>query len=160
MLRFMAYVDRAGPAKSPALGPCHLWTGTTTIGYGRFRFEGRMVRAHRYAFFLAHGRWPTPEALHLCDTKTCVNPAHLIEGTHAQNMADAKARGLLVQIQGERHGSAKLTASQVAEIRSARPAIALKVLAAKYGVSKSLISQIASDQVWLPSGVKGPRSHG
>jgi len=64
-------------------------------GYGRLRYKGRLVEAHRFAFFLTHGHWPEPMCLHSCDNSRCVNPNHLSEGTQLQNMREASKRGRL-----------------------------------------------------------------
>jgi hypothetical protein len=62
-------------------------------GYGGLRYRGQLVEAHRYSFFLTHGRWPEPMCLHSCDNPKCVNPNHLSEGTQEQNMREASDRG-------------------------------------------------------------------
>lgn len=70
-------------------------------GYGNFyapQPHGRtkQITAHRFAAELAHGKPEAGfEAIHACDNKTCVNPAHLRWGTHAENMAEAGERGLM-----------------------------------------------------------------
>ena len=73
--------------------PCTLWTaGKYETGYGQF-FAGEKVRAHRYAYIVAHG--PIPEGLcvcHRCDVRDCVNPDHLYLGTQKDNMRDRMER--------------------------------------------------------------------
>jgi hypothetical protein len=60
----------------------------------------------------------------------------------------SKTRPELI-VRGERHGRAKLTASEVAEIRTKRAnGSKQQVLADEYGVSKSLIGQICNGEVW------------
>lgn len=77
---------------------CLIWQGATDKdGYGKYQLNGggrqKHVRAHRYAFFLANGRWPNDLALHSCDTPSCVNPDHLGDGDQSKNMRDCVARG-------------------------------------------------------------------
>ena len=94
--RFRSYVDVNGPvpAHQPTLGPCHVWTGGRfENGYGAFRMGGRTIQAHRVAFFLGHGRWPTPCGLHRCDNRACVRLGHLFEGTKGDNNRDRSRKG-------------------------------------------------------------------
>lgn len=67
--------------------------GQNSRGYGSFRFKGKTELAHRVSFFLTFNRWPTPCALHKCDNPLCVNPAHLFEGTIADNNKDKQIKG-------------------------------------------------------------------
>ena len=55
-------------------------------GYGRFRYEGRLGMAHKFAYELIHGTVPDGmEVDHVCHNTGCVNPAHLRLTTHKQN---------------------------------------------------------------------------
>lgn len=57
--------------------------------HGRVRSQ---VGAHRVAFYLTHGYWPHV-ARHTCDNRPCVNPAHILDGSHQDNTADMIERG-------------------------------------------------------------------
>jgi hypothetical protein len=76
------------PQTRPDLGACWLWTAAKVYGYGKFRFDGRQWRAHRWAYTRFVG--PIPEGLtidHLCCVKGCVNPRHLEPVTNRENNA-------------------------------------------------------------------------
>jgi HNH endonuclease len=101
--RFATYVDPE----------THLWQGyTDTDGYGIFTVtmpDGRRkkLRAHRVAWTLTHQQVPTGIIRHLCDTPGCCNPAHLVDGTQAENVADRltiRRRSQLAALAAERVG--------------------------------------------------------
>lgn len=77
---------------------CWLWNRSTTAqGYGQWSVNGRHVTMHRWAFETFRG--PIPDGFlvcHRCDTKRCVNPAHLELGTNSSNTQDAFDRGLTI----------------------------------------------------------------
>ena len=130
---------------------CILWTrAVRTDGYGQFAITSKWVTgAHRVALAYALGRWSAPGVLvlHSCDTPLCINPAHLREGTNADNARDRNRKRR--QARGARHGRAKLTATQVFEIRIyiARGVSPTKI-AAKYKVSRRSVGRIGNNQQW------------
>ena len=69
-------------------GGCWRWTAARVQdGYGQFKFNGRMVGSHRFAYEQYVG--PIPEGLqidHLCRNRWCVNPLHLEPVTQRENI--------------------------------------------------------------------------
>jgi predicted transcriptional regulator len=82
----------------------------------------------------------------------CVRPDHLFLGTQVDNNADMVAKGRQVTVRqlGERNSMARLTDTQVREIRRRYiPGVVLqRHLAAEYGVTQMLISQIVLGKIW------------
>jgi len=78
--RFWVKVDFKSPNE------CWEWTASKTLGYGRFRVNGRLDMAHRVAWSIENG--PIKGDLtvdHLCFNRGCVNPAHLRLLTRTDN---------------------------------------------------------------------------
>lgn len=148
MERFWAKVDRREP------GECWEWQASCDdSGYGTFRHQGKMKKAHRLAWVFC-GRGPIPDGLvvmHSCDNPPCCNPAHLSVGTRSDNMRDAVAKGrhAHVRLPGEAHPNAKLTDAQVVEIRRRlAEGESQRALARAFGVSKPAIGRIARGRGW------------
>lgn len=146
LARFWAAVAIAEP------DACWLWQGSPDDkGYGLF-WSGEhacSMRAHRVSYQLAHGS--IPESLVVmhdpCHTPGCCNPAHLILGTHRENMAERNALGR--QAFGVRCGSAKLDDDKVRAIRvhlaNSEP---LKRIARVFGVSATAVRFIRDGKTW------------
>lgn len=128
-VRFEELVDRAA-GQGPG-GTCHEWQGSRVAqGYGRIGIgDGHYKRAHRVAWFLETGSWPTAQILHSCDNPPCVRIDHLREGTAADNIRDMDARG--------RRGLKKLTRADVERIRTGGEPI--NDLARELGVARSTV---------------------
>lgn len=68
---------------------CWEWVGGKSRGYGSFSYQGKIRKAHRFAYELLVG--PIPEGLELdhlrpfCSTRACVRPDHLEPVTHEEN---------------------------------------------------------------------------
>lgn len=91
LARFWARVDTS----AGEIG-CWPWLGYKNArGYGQVRIEGRrLYPAYRFAWESVNGPMDKAfEARHTCDNPPCCNPLHIEPGTHADNLADMKARG-------------------------------------------------------------------
>lgn len=124
---------------------CWLWTGRVSVGgYGKTYLGGKIIPAHRFSWTLANG--PIPDGMfvcHKCDNPPCVRPDHLFLGTNADNMADCAAKGRIAR--GEKNGAAKLTSSQVQEIREmARLGLKHKDIAERFAIHASYVWMIVS----------------
>lgn len=161
--RFWEKVD-----KSPGHGPwgdCWLWTGGQKgIGwnaYGSIRVNGKTVGAHRLAWEI-HNGCPVPDGLlvlHTCDTPLCVRGDHLFTGTHADNIADAIAKGRFAfpapkvapeaRARGVGHGMSRTDDATVKSIRREHEEGAtIKSLADKHGLGWSTVDKIVKRKTW------------
>lgn len=137
-----------------ARGP-DCWTWTSNIrwsqsnkpeaSYGTFYHDGRPRSAHEIAWKLTHGWDSIPagyELMHACDNARCVRPDHLALGTHADNMQDASRKG---RLRIPRPGRHKVTAEQIAEIRSLVAAgWTHKAVAAHFGIARNTVTDLVN----------------
>lgn len=146
--RFWAKVDKA-PGHGPR-GECWVWTAATkTKGYGKFGIGSITALSHRVCWELCRG--PIPEGLfvlHRCDNPPCCNPEHLFLGTLADNNRDRDSKGRTNRPIGESNSQAKLTSRDVLAIRALCPSVPRKVLAADFGVSRSVIRDVINKRAW------------
>jgi hypothetical protein len=108
--RFWNKVNKSGGEDS-----CWTWTASTDgCGYGEFRQDERIAKAHRISWELANGSIPEgSHIIHTCDNPPCVNPRHLVAADMRTNMLDMWSKGRHPCINGNR----KLTDDQVKTIR-------------------------------------------
>ena len=140
--RFWSKVD---PASSQC---CWEWTACKSLhGYGQFRLNNQMLKAHRVAYTLSKSEIPSDLIVrHTCDNPACCNPAHLILGTHAENMADMVERKRSNKAKGEDNSSCKLTSKQVMEIYNSP--LPQNELAKLYNITQTNISLIKLKKTW------------
>jgi hypothetical protein len=158
MITARPVIDRFNEKYTPEPNSgCWLWEGSyhSTSGYGVMRIgsdvdgTARMVLAHRLSFEIFRGSIGENKFVcHKCDNIICVNPDHLFMGTPSDNTSDMmkKGRNRYVAHAGERNGCSKLTNEQVVQIRSDHRV--LRLVAAEYGISKTVVSQIKRRKKW------------
>lgn len=141
---------------------CWEWqAGKFNNGYGQFWLDGISVGAHRVAYELYIG--PIDDGLlvcHRCDNKACVNPAHLFQGTSADNVHDMEQKGrqgrrgwtfkLSGHSQGSKNPASKLTEAQITDIREliATDRWTQSELGQLFGVTQATISKIKLGKKW------------
>jgi hypothetical protein len=156
--RFWSRVDRSG-------GPdaCWPWLGhRMRSGHGQVGFRRRVWLTHRVAYTLARAEIAAGMAIcHSCDNPPCCNPAHLFEGTRADNNADKMAKGRHVtpaglwngsslhpesRPRGEGHARSVLTDDVVRRLRAANASAG--DLAVEFGLARSTVRDVVSGRTW------------
>ena len=137
---------------------CILYTKTklTNRGYGRFRYKGRMVLAHRLEYCKANKLdLEDIDGLvvrHKCDNPQCINPDHLEIGTQADNIRDMNERGRQVTVHGVDSPHAKLSECDIVYIRQNAKAgcrqYGYSALARRFKISDVMVRLIALGKQW------------
>ena len=119
---------------------------TDSSGYPVAIRGGTWDRIHRHYHRKFNGKIPKGKVVrHSCDNKKCINPAHLITGTHSDNVRDRVERDRSAK--GENNGRSKLKKSEVLEILT--DTITPKmVLARQHGVDPKVIRDIKQGKTW------------
>lgn len=151
---------------------CWTWTAKKNKpGYGIFSFEKKRVLAHRMAWILSVG--PIKKAMsicHHCDNPSCVNPAHLFQGTQTENTADRHRKGRTARgpkmsammrrnwqqnrasfssVIGSNHPRSKLDEKKAKEARTmAAEGVSQRAIARHFLVSRTAIRFLLSGRSW------------
>lgn len=101
---------------------CYNWTAAKyKNGYAAFRHNTKKTCcSHRWIYEYLNG--PIPEGLevrHMCHNRSCVNPEHLLLGTHQDNMDDMVKSGRSIKLahKGEKNPQSILTEQEVILIK-------------------------------------------
>lgn len=138
---------------------CWIWGGITEDedrgGYGRLYVNNHYRKAHRASYQIHKNGIPDNLLVrHTCDNPVCVNPNHLILGTVSDNINDAVERDTMDTATGEDHSQAKLTETEVKEIKARRAEIlsdgnpSQREIADEFGVSDRTIRNILYGDTW------------
>jgi hypothetical protein len=132
---------------------CWIWTATTNQdGYGRFRFRGKLMGAHRFSMMIYTEQENKNMCVcHTCDNPCCVNPAHLFFATHKENMEDKSRKGRVGfnPVKGTQHHNSKLTECDILKIRELLSSgLSQSKIGLLYGVSQGCIGTINQGITW------------
>ena len=122
------------------LSGCWEWAGFVSpkTGYGKKQFDGKTLLAHRWVYQIFNGHIQEGKVIdHLCGNRKCVNPNHLEVVSQTENC--------------RRGNGTKLSPLQASAIKSAllnKPNNSQQKLAARYGVSGVLITDIKNGKAW------------
>lgn len=140
----MHYADKRIALHTERRDPkdCWPWSGwKSDKGYPVVWVDRRYMKVSRILLGLTD---PKVEARHTCDNPGCVNPAHLISGSHAENMADMKIRRRAAR--GWRNVNTRLSADDHLAIHEGRAAgEGVRALGRRFGVSHVTILRIERD---------------
>lgn len=133
--------------------PCKIWPNSlNTQGYGKVRFNGQLVGAHKREYVLNYGEVPFGfEVMHRCHNRPCYEIRHLELGTHQENMQDAGALGSLSRDNiGAKNPNSKLNEQDVCTILDLfyEGEMSRKTISNIYNVSSELIGQIIRGVRW------------
>lgn len=128
---------------------CWIWLGAEKgNGYGNVRRKGANLTAHRASWMESNGEIPEGiQVCHKCDTRLCVNPAHLFLGTRAENMQDCVSKNR--QAKGPDLPQSKLTEVEVLSARRLRASgRTFQEIADRFGVDRMTISSAIKGKTW------------
>jgi hypothetical protein len=117
-------------------------------GYPRLRRQNKQWPIARW---ILSKRFPESFTLdivcrHTCDNAWCINPNHIIPGSHTDNMRDRDTRER--QARGERQGSVKLNPTLVRQIRALKGKLSGRKIAAKFGMGRTPIRKVLNRITW------------
>jgi hypothetical protein len=109
--------------------------------------NGRLQYVHRLAWAKVNGPIPPGVKIrHTCDNPPCINPAHLLAGSQADNVADMDARGRRQALRGMDATNRKVTEDDVRAIRASAETHA--ALGRHYGMTPEGIAAIRNRKNW------------
>lgn len=121
--------------------------------YGIVWMNGKKRKTHQVAYEIMIGEIPDGMFVcHKCDNPPCCNPKHLFLGTPQENVDDCFKKGRARREIGEDRYNAKLTESDVNQIRARYIKRSLtsggRALAKEFGVGATMIDAIIKGRRW------------
>lgn len=144
-------LEKSGNVKVNSLTGCWEWQRSKAgAGYGVMSFFKRSYLVHRMMYRLFHGEISRHNmVMHSCDNPSCMNPAHLSQGSARDNVSDMWRKGRNVVntdfFDGPNNPKLKFTDSEIEAIRSDRAnGLSIAKVCKKHGVSKSYLWKICA----------------
>lgn len=132
-------------------GDCWNWIGSRdSWNYARIIVNGKNCTAHRISYRLFNGSLTQNQLVrHKCDIPHCINPKHLVVGSHADNVCDAYERHRYPTRKGIGNGNSKLSEAMIFQIkRLVELGFTYPYVANEYGVTSGTIGHIIRGLTW------------
>lgn len=114
-------------------------------GYPQVNRNDRRMSAAKFLYEKENGPLPFGTVLrHECDNRLCVNPSHLVPGTHSENVKDRVERRRSAR--GTSNGRTKINESMVLVIRNAT--LPISILSRATGLDPKAIRNIKNGKSW------------
>jgi len=123
-------------------------------GYCQVKIKGKNYLHHRlaYAAHIGVGIEAIADVLilHKCDNRRCINPLHLVAGSHQDNKTDKVNKGRQSRLVGAANKAAKLTDVEVVEIRKllAADRHSQRDIAKLFNIAQNVVFLIAYNKAW------------
>ena len=119
-------------------------------GYPKIQVSHKPYRMSRFIYEQCFGEIPKGHVVrHTCDNPSCINPEHLLTGTHADNARDKVERGRVARRPGESNPMAKLTERDVQEIKKLLDTgLTTTRVAQMFNVSRKTVANIKNGKSW------------
>lgn len=133
---------------------CWGWKGCRpkNPGYGQFRHNMKLERAHRASWILHYGDIPKEMfVLHKCDNYECSNPEHLFLGTNIDNIKDMlkKGRHPFFGKSGETNHKSRYSVNLVRKIKELLVKNIPNIeIARVFNVRPQYVSKIKTKSIW------------
>jgi len=140
--RFDQYYDKTANG-------CWEWNGALTLnGYGKFWLNDKTISSHRASYLIHKGEIPDDKlVLHTCDNAKCVNPDHLVLGTHRDNVRHMQERNRFLT--GEKNSSCTITTDTARQIIQRLIAGGrVRTIARELGCTRATVTGIAGKVTW------------
>ncbi len=126
------------------VAPNGCWLREKPYPQTKHQGKARLLVAVLYEQMTGQACLPGTVFRHKCNESRCVNPKHVVPGTHADNVADRVRAGRSAV--GTRNGRTKLTEADVRRVFVGNDPV--RVIAKELGVDRKAIRSIRSGQTW------------